>query len=190
MNRQPETSSLKHSFIIARRDNERSRKYMQRIIAEFLTFLIGFLLLFVFVVYIVFIRKGIFPSKQEYLNRKDLSKEQINTCLKIKKYFEIPFMIIMTIILILGMTIALPILRDVKYMVSGNYPQFSGEIKTTIVKTDKRTRRDKFVISNGKKQLEISAYANNYDKGDYVTVQYLPHCEVGSIIKGEHHKNQ
>lgn len=54
---------------------------------------------------------------------------------------------------------------------SGNYPQFSGEIQTTINKTDKRTRRDRFIISNGENQLEISAYAGRYDKGDYVTVQ-------------------
>ena len=86
---------------------------MQRIIAEFGIFMLVFVLWFAGVVYIVIIRKGIFPSKQEYLSREDLSKEQINTCLKIKKYFEIPFMIIITVILILGMAIAFPIFQDV-----------------------------------------------------------------------------
>lgn len=161
---------------------------MQRIIAEFGIFMLVFVLWFAGVVYIVIIRKGIFPSKQEYLSREDLSKEQINTCLKIKKYFEIPFMIIITVILILGMAIALPIFQDAKYILSGNYPQFSGEIQTTINKTDKRTRRDRFIISNGENQLEISAYTHEYDKGDYVTVQYLPHCETGTIIYGENKK--
>lgn len=161
---------------------------MQKIVAEFGLFMFGFVLYFAAVVYIVVIRKGIFPSKQEYLSRKDLSTEQINTCLKIKRYFELPFMIIITIILILGMVVALPIFKDAKYILSGNYPQFSGEIQTTINKTDKRTRRDRFIISNGENQLEISAYAHEYDKGDYVTVQYLPHCEMGTIIYGENNK--
>lgn len=163
---------------------------MQRIIAECVTSLVIFLLWFVFVVYIVFIRKGVFPSRQEYLNRDDLTEEERKTCLKIKKYFEIPFMIIITIILVLEMIIVLPILKDTKYIISGNYPQFSGKIETTINKTDKRTRRDRFVIFNGEKQLEISAYAHNYDKGDYVTVKYLPHCEMGTIIRGEHNKKE
>lgn len=158
---------------------------MQRIVAECLMFIFIFVLLFVFVVYIVIIKKRLFPSKQEYLSREDLSKEQIDTCLKIKKYFEFPFMLIITIILVFQMVIVLPIFKDVKYILSGNYPQFSGEIQTTINKTDKRTRRDRFIISNGKNQLEISAYAQKYDKGDYVTVQYLPHCEVGTIINGK-----
>lgn len=158
---------------------------MQRIVAECLMFIFIFVLLFVFVVYIVIIKKRLFPSKQEYLSREDLSKEQIDTCLKIKKYFEFPFMLIITIILVFQMVIVLPIFKDVKYILSGNYPQFSGEIQTTINKTDKRTRRDRFIISNGENQLEISAYAQKYDKGDYVTVQYLPHCEVGTIINGK-----
>lgn len=38
---------------------------MQRIIAEFITFLLGFLLLFILVVYIVFIRKGLFFSETQ-----------------------------------------------------------------------------------------------------------------------------
>lgn len=90
---------------------------MQRIIAEFGIFMLVFVLWFAGVVYIVIIRKGIFPSKQEYLSREDLSKEQINTCLKIKKYFEIPFMIIITVILILGMAIAFPIFQDAKLII-------------------------------------------------------------------------
>lgn len=53
---------------------------------------------------------------------------------------------------------------------------------------EKRTRRDKFIISNGENQLEISAYVHEYDKGDYVTVQYLPRCETGTIICGENKK--
>lgn len=161
---------------------------MQRIVAEIGLSMLVLLLWFTFVVYIVIIKKGVCPSKQEYLSREDLSKEEINTCLKIKKYFELPFMVISVIILILQMTITLPMFKDAKYILSGNYPQFSGEIQTTINKTDKRTRRDRFIISNGGNQLEISAYAHEYDKGDYVTVQYLPHCEMGTIIYGENNK--
>ena len=97
-------------------------------------------------------------------------------------------MVIIVIILILQMTITLPMFKDAKYILSGDYPQFSGEIQTTINKTDKRTRRDRFIISNGENQLEISAYAHEYNKGDYVTVQYLPHCEMGTIIYGENKK--
>ena len=112
---------------------------MQRIIYECGIFILIFALWFAFVVYILINRKSIFPSKQEYLSREDLSQEEINTfCLKIKKYFKIPFMIIITVILILEMAIAFPIFQDAKYILSGNYPQFSGEIQTTINKTDKQ----------------------------------------------------
>jgi hypothetical protein len=54
-------------------------------------------------------------TKREILSREDLSKEEINTCLKIKKYFELPFMVISVIILILQMTITLPMFKDAKY---------------------------------------------------------------------------
>ncbi len=157
---------------------------MKQYFVECILISISFLTFFTLTMYVLITNKGIFPSKEEYinLNRKNLSEEQIKTNLKLKKYLEIPIIIIIIIILILHMVVLVPFFEDVKYIINGNYPQFSGEITNEINKENKWTERDHFIISNGTDQLEIIAFDDDYEKGDYITVEYLPHCKVGNII--------
>lgn len=158
---------------------------MKRIIIEECIVLLIVLFLFCVLVYFIFINKGIFPSKQEYINRKDLSKEKIQTCLKIKKYFEIPFLVVLTAIFVVGFAASILFLQDIKYVISGDYPQFSGEIITEINTKNKRTDRDHFTLYDGKQKLEILAFSDSYRKGDHVTVKYLPHIKIGVILDTE-----
>ena len=77
--------------------------------------------------------------------------------------------------------VAIPVLKDVKYIVSGEYSYVSGEIVNDVIKTG-RAWRDRLVISDGNNLLELSVDSLSFEKGDLVTVKYLPNTYVGVII--------
>lgn len=77
--------------------------------------------------------------------------------------------------------VAIPVLKDVKYVVSNEYSYVTGEIVNDVIKTG-RAWRDRLVISDGNNLLELSVDSLSFEKGDVVTVKYLPNTYAGVIV--------
>ena len=69
-----------------------------------------------------------------------------------------------------------------KYIVSGKYQLITGEIKNEIVKNGKAWR-DTVIILSEEKKVKLSVNSLSYQKGDIVTVMYLPNTKAGVIVK-------
>lgn len=112
----------------------------------------------------------------------DMPKEQLAICLKLRKILEGPMKILMVLTSLFVLWVSLPVVKDIKYMVSGEYKQITGEITNDIVKKG-RAWRDTLIISSEGEKIELSVNSLSYEKGDIVTVMYLPNTKAGVIYK-------
>jgi len=113
--------------------------------------------------------KGGYPEVREW---RDKHKKSINIIIAI----------VMTALIIPGnVIIAVPFLRDFKYVVSRDYPQFEGEIVSEVRTVKGRAKSQKIVIQSGEDTLEVSVDVGGKNKGDYIRIMYLPHLNMGAM---------
>lgn len=144
----------------------------------FLTIVFGILAA---AVYVVLIRRRFFHTEAEYRSM-DLPPEQLEICLKLRKRLEIPMRILTCMTALFVLWAAIPVLKDIKYMISGEYPQITGKIMNEVIKGG-RAWRDTLIISSNGTEVELSVDSLSYQKGDIVTVLYLPNIKAGVIVK-------
>lgn len=77
--------------------------------------------------------------------------------------------------------VAVPFLRDFKYVASRDYPQFEGEIVSDVRTVKGRAKRQKIVLQSGEDILEVSVDVESKNKGDYIRIMYLPHLNMGAM---------
>ena len=65
---------------------------------------------------------------------------------------------------------------------SGKYQLITGEITNEIEKNGTAWRDTVILLSNGKK-VELSVDSLSYQKGDIVTIMYLPNTKAGVIVQ-------
>lgn len=153
---------------------------MRQIILQYSIFLIIVFLILCVVVYTIFWKKRVFHSEEEY-RAMNMPQEQLRLCLKLSKVLEYPIRVLMIATAVFVIWVAIPVLKDVKYIVSGEYSYVTGEIVNDVIKTG-RAWRDRLVISDGNNLLELSVDSLSFEKGDIVTVKYLPNTYAGIII--------
>jgi len=103
---------------------------------------------------------------------------------KHRKKFNIIITLVMLGIVIPGnVVLTVPYLRDFKYIISREYPQFEGEIVNEVIRSKGRAKTEKIVIQNGQETLEINVDVGSENKGDFISVQYLPHLGMGVVVK-------
>lgn len=113
--------------------------------------------------------KGGYPEVREW---RDKHRKSINVIIAI----------VMTALIIPGnVIIAVPFLRDFKYVVSRDYPQFEGEIVSEVRTVKGRVKRQKIVLQLGEDTLEVSVDVEDKNKGDHIRIMYLPHLNMGAI---------
>lgn len=152
---------------------------MRQIILQYSIFLI-IVFLIVCVVYIIFWKKRVFHSEEEY-RAMNMPQEQLRLCLKLSKVLEYPIRVLMIATAAVAIWVAIPVIKDVKYVVSNEYSYVTGEIVNDVIKTG-RAWRDRLVISDGNNLLELSVDSLSFEKGDVVTVKYLPNTYAGVIV--------
>lgn len=144
----------------------------------FLTIVFGILAA---AVYVVLIRRRFFHTEAEYRSM-DLPPEQLEICLKLRKRLEIPMRILTCMTALFVLWASIPVLKDIKYMIFGEYPQITGEIMNEVIKGG-RAWRDTLIISSNGTEIQLSVDSLSYQKGDIVTVLYLPNTKAGVIVK-------
>ena len=154
---------------------------MKQIIIQYTVFLCIICGLLFITGYVLFIKKRFFHTEEEY-RLMDMPKEQLAICLKLRKILEGPMKILMVLTSLFVLWVSLPVVKDIKYMVSGEYKQITGEITNDIVKKG-RAWRDTLIISSEGEKIELSVNSLSYEKGDIVTVMYLPNTKAGVIVE-------
>lgn len=154
---------------------------MKGIIIQYIVFLLIVFGILCTTIYIIFIKKRFFHTEEEY-RLMNMPQEQLEMCLKLRKILEIPMRILTVIVAVFVLWVATPVLRDMKYIVSGKYQLITGEITNEIVKNGKAWR-DTVIILSEQKKVKLSVNSLSYQKGDIVTVMYLPNTKAGVIVK-------
>ena len=129
-------------------------------------------------IYVMFVKRRFFHTEEEY-RLMNMPKEKLEICLKLRRILEIPMRILTIITALFVLWVAIPVL---KYIVSGEYQLITGEITNEIVKNGSAWRDTVILLSNGKK-VELSVDSLSYQKGDIVTIMYLPNTKAGVIVQ-------
>ena len=140
----------------------------------FLTIVFGILAA---AVYVVLIRRRFFHTEAEYRSM-DLPPEQLKICLELRKRLEIPMRILTCMTALFVLWAAIPVLKDIKYMISGEYPQITGEIMNEVIKGGRAWRDTLIILSNGT-EVELSVDSLSYQKGDIVNCPLPPKHKSG-----------
>lgn len=154
---------------------------MKGIIIQYIVFLLMVFGILCAAIYVIFIKKRFFHTEEEY-RLMNMPQEQLEMCLKLRKILEIPMRILTVIAAVFVLWVATPVLKDMKYIVSGKYQLITGEITNEIVKNGKAWR-DTVIILSEEKKVKLSVNSLSYQKGDIVTVMYLPNTKAGVIVK-------
>ena len=154
---------------------------MKGIIIQYTVFLMIVFGIVSTAIYVMFVKRRFFHTEEEY-RLMNMPQEQLEMCLKLRKILEIPMRILTVITVVFVLWVATPVLRDMKYIVSGKYQLITGEITNEIVKNGKAWR-DTVIILSEEKKVKLSVNSLSYQKGDIVTVMYLPNTKAGVIVK-------
>lgn len=151
---------------------------MKGIIIQYTVFLMIVFGIVSTAIYVMFVKRRFFHTEEEY-RLMNMPKEKLEICLKLRRILEIPMRILTIITALFVLWIAIPVL---KYIVSGEYQLITGEITNEIVKNGSAWRDTVILLSNGKK-VELSVDSLSYQKGDIVTIMYLPNTKAGVIVQ-------
>lgn len=113
--------------------------------------------------------KGGYPEIREW---RDKNRKSINI---------ITTILLAVILIPANFIVTVPYLRDVKYVVSNNYPEFEGEIISEVHKVKGRAKRQEVVIQSETQVLEISVDIGIKQKGERIRIKYLPHLNIGAM---------
>lgn len=151
---------------------------MKGIIIQYTVFLMIVFGIVSTAIYVMFVKRRFFHTEEEY-RLMNMPKEKLEICLKLRRILEIPMRILTIITALFVLWVAIPVL---KYIVSGEYQLITGEITNEIVKNGSAWRDTVILLSNGKK-VELSVDSLSYQKGDIVTIMYLPNTKAGVIVQ-------
>ena len=151
---------------------------MKGIIIQYTVFLMIVFGIVSTAIYVMFVKRRFFHTEEKY-RLMNMPKEKLEICLKLRRILEIPMRILTIITALFVLWVAIPVL---KYIVSGEYQLITGEITNEIVKNGSAWRDTVILLSNGKK-VELSVDSLSYQKGDIVTIMYLPNTKAGVIVQ-------
>lgn len=154
---------------------------MKGIIIQYTVFLMIVFGIVSTAIYVMFVKRRFFHTEEEY-RLMNMPKEKLEICLKLRRILEIPMRILIIITALFVLWAAIPVLKDIKYIVSGEYQLITGEITNEIEKNGSAWRDTVILLSNGKK-VELSVDSLSYQKGNIVTIMYLPNTKAGVIVQ-------
>lgn len=91
--------------------------------------------------------------------------------------------VLLPIIFIGIYVIVIPFCKDLKYVIRNEYSEFEGVIVNDIKKSNKVGFGQEVIIRNDKEEIKVDIVADDLQRGDFVTVQYLPNSKTGVLLE-------
>ncbi len=154
---------------------------MKFIVIERIFVSIVIIYLGVYLLYRLGYKKSFLPTQQEDI-KHNVDPIVIEWRNKHAKLINGLILTVLLAMLIAGIyAVIIPFGKDFKYVISNKYPEFQGVIVNDLKKSSKIWFGQEVIIRNGKEEIRVDIVADNLQKGDSITVFYLPNSKAGVL---------
>lgn len=154
---------------------------MKLIILERIFVSLIIIFLCIFLLYRICYKKSFLPTSREDIKR-NIDPLVIEWRNKHAKVISGLILSVLLAIIIIGIyMVVIPFWKDLKYVIRNKYPEIEGVIINDIKKSNRAWFGQEVIIRNGKEEIKVDIVADDLQRGDSITVLYLPNSKVGVL---------